>query len=331
MLGFGSDLQPTGAAGPRRSQAGPRGLWMPPAGAPGPSLPATPSPQLCPHPRAAGSPFSPHSYRGQKAPKINSGHLLAAPASWGRGLGQADPRPAPPGLRCAVTRVSGKCRRVRAGRPGCPHQGTRTRDARSRSEDRPISAHPHPSLPHRTFPAAQSSFGGWGALPPGAQRDPAPLRSPPRGARRRRSPSGGRRGAAQRRRRPRRRGPLSIFPLGRPGRRVRGAVGTFATLLAFHSRHVTPRRPRHSTPLPAHSSGGRGFQGGKGREGPARPPGPRWRGRLPSLRPADPRRARPSVYLQVVRSDTSSPHKTHGAPQQLLAGFWRERGTASTC
>lgn len=118
----------------------------------------------------------------------------------------------------------------------------------------------------------------------GSPHRPHPLRSPPRGARRRRSPSAGRHGAAQQRRRPRRRGPLSIFPLGRPGRRVRGAVGTFATLLAFHSRHVTPRRPRHSTPLPAHSSGGRGFQGGKGRAGLARPQGPRRRGRLPSAR-----------------------------------------------
>lgn len=92
-----------------------------------------------------------------------------------------------------------------------------------------------------------------------------------------------------------------------------------------------PRDP--AAPASFHSPPG-AFQRGEGlpgREGPARPPGPRRRGRLPSLRPADPRRARPSVYLQVVRSDTSSPHKTHGAPQQLLAGFWRERGTASTC
>lgn len=146
---------------------------MPPDGSPGPSLPATPALQALPrrvasHPRVDGSPFSPHSFPGQKAPKINSGHLLAAPACWGRGLGQADPHPAPPGLGCAVTRVSGKCRRVRAGRPGCRREGTHTRDTHSRFEDRPTSAHPRPPLLHGTFPSAQSSSGGWGALPPGA-------------------------------------------------------------------------------------------------------------------------------------------------------------------
>lgn len=55
---------------------------------------------------------------------------------------------------------------------------------------------------------------------------------------------------------------------------VRGAVGTFATLLAFLARHVTAR-PRHSTlpppppPLPPHTSGGRGLgrRGGNDRWG----------------------------------------------------------------
>lgn len=136
----------------------------------------------------------------------------------------------------AVTRASGKCRRVRTGRRGT-HMG---RSLPLQGPSRLCSLR----FSTRLYPQGAAVCGvEGGRLHPelrGKPPRPPTLRSPPRGAQRRRSPY---------------RAPwmfnneagnddpdsASRAPSSpcRPGRRVRGAVGTFATLLAFHECHVT--------------------------------------------------------------------------------------------
>lgn len=202
------------------------------------------------------------------------GPLPAPLLSWAE-RSRNKPRPAGqrPGPGRAVTRVSGKCRGARAGRQGCPHGRTHTRDTRPRLRDRPLSAQRSPRSP-KGLSLPRGAVLGDGERSPRAPR--AHLPAGPGSVR-----LGGSLGSAAA---AAARAALHLFPRGRPGRRVRGAVGTFATLLAFHRRHVTPR---HSTPLPPHSSGGRAFQGGKGREGLQHPPGPPAHGPpVPSGRPS---------------------------------------------
>lgn len=170
----------------------------------------------------------------------------------------------PPGLGChrGVRKMSEGAGRAPRLPPGGGHtHGTPIPASRTDSPSRPLPLRPQQLVGGALTLAAEGK--------PRRRTPQAPLRSPPRGAQRRRSPTGGRHGTT--RRRPRRRGPVSILPLGRPGHRVRGAVGTFATLLAFHSRHVT--RGARVTALPPSPAPPGAYQRGEGltgREAPLR-------------------------------------------------------------
>lgn len=252
-------------------------------------------------PRRLPGPFLPRSFPGQNAPEINPGRQ-------GRGLGRAGLSHECP--ESAVGRGQGARAVPTAGHThGTPAPASGTGPS-------PLSA---PPARPRDSPSRGERFGGMGSAPP-APPALTSLRGPARFGSVRLGGSLGSAAAAAAR------AALHLFPRGRPGRRVRGAVGTFATLLAFHRRHVTPR---HSTPLPPHSSGGRAFQGGKGREGLQHPPGPPAHGPpVPSGRPS----AGPP-HGEVTPFPLQNPLLVTAAPRWALAGrgsaastLWRRNG-----
>lgn len=268
------------ASNPRAGRERHRGTWAP-------QLPSPPAPNPLPSQAQSSQnklrPFTSSSHllghTAEPVPTAGGGGSRAArpgAKASGRRAGDNPPPPLPPGLGChtGVRKMSEGAGRA----PRLSREGTQTR-THTHGTFTPASRTGPPSRPpSMTFPSQHSSWrgGGCGAAP--APPPPLSLTSSGRPAPPTRLPEGVRHGRAQRRR-PRRRGPVSIFPLSRPGRRVAGRSRDIRYIVGipFASRDPRGARviplPRPSRRIPAVG----GASGAAGREGPLRvvaPSGP---------------------------------------------------------